>query len=223
MAYLLVNGVAAIDATLTLPRVGPWTADVVVDTTALSGSSVKMQLGGDGSMAFVGTLYRSGTARGAAVARIVGGAGGFGKTLPAKSYGLTVLKLPLSELLTAAGETLAATSDATVLATQLRSWARFQTSAGSAMAALVHGVSTTASWRVLPNGTVWVGAEYWPASALLPPQYALTKDDPNHNRQEIAADVPAVYPGQTFAGRKVSVVEHRVRADRIRTLVYFEG
>jgi hypothetical protein len=51
----------------------------------------------------------------------------------------------------------------------------------------------------------------------------LTKDDPNHNRQEIAADVPAVFPGQTFAGKRVSGVEHRIAPDRVRTVGLLRG
>jgi hypothetical protein len=131
-------------------------------------------------------------------------------------------KLPLSEVLAAAGEALSPKTDSAVLSVGLGSWARLQMSAGSALRALLELAPAGSVWRALADGTIWVGADTWQPSALVS-GYVLTKDDPNHNRQEIAADLPAVFPGQTFAGKRVSGVEHRIAPDRLRTTVYYEG
>jgi hypothetical protein len=220
MAFALVNGAAVIDGQITLPRIGAWTADLVLDTgTALVGSA-QLVFGVGGSISFNGAVVRGGLARGYAVVRLVGGAGGLRTLLAPKAYGSVALKLPLSELLAAAGEALSATSDAAVLALQLNAWTRMQTTAGGALVALLQA-APTASWRFLPDGTLWVGNETWPTSQLA--GYLVTKDDPNHKRQELAVDVPAVFPGQVLNGQQVSGVEHRIRSGRFRTVVYYEG
>jgi hypothetical protein len=142
-----------------------------------------------------------------------------GAILPAKGYHGVTLALPLSEALTAGGERLSEKSDRLVLATYLNAWSRFSSPVGVAVAALMHAVPG-ASWRVANDGAVWVGNETWLPSRVA--KYVVTKDDPHHARVEIAAEVPAIYPGETLNGRKVSCVEHRVEPRQARATVYFE-
>lgn len=219
MAYLSINGAAVLRGTVTLPLIGPWTADLVIDSAAIPDGFVTLALGWDASVKLVGTIYRGGPTRGSATARVVGGAGGLGTILPAKGYKGVTLRLPLSEALSAGGERLSEKSTPLVLATYLASWSRFSSPAGVAVAALMHAVPG-ASWRVVGDGAVWVGNETWLPSKL--GKYVVTRDDPHHARQEIAAEVPAIYPGETLNGRKVSCVEHRVEPRQTRATIYFE-
>lgn len=219
MAYLSLEGRPVLKATVTLPLVGPWAADLVIDSAAIPDGFVTLALGWDASVKLVGTIYRGGPVRGATTARVVGGAGGLGVVLPAKGYHGVTLRLPLSEALAAGGERLSEKSDRGVLSTYLASWSRFSSPAGVAVAALMHSVPG-ASWRVAPDGAVWVGNETWLPSRVA--TYVVTRDDPHHARMEIAAEVPAIYPGETLNGRKVSCVEHRVEPRQARATVFFE-
>jgi hypothetical protein len=200
MAYLSIQGAPVLRGTVTLPLIGPWTADLVIDSAAIPDGFVTLALGWD-------------------TARVVGGAGGLGTILPAKGYHGVTLRLPLSEALAAGGERLSEKSTPLVLATYLASWSRFSSPVGIAVAALMHAVPG-ASWRVVSDGAVWVGNETWLPSKL--GKHVVTKEDPHHARQEIAAEVPAIYPGETLLGRKVSCVEHRVEPRQARATIYFE-
>jgi len=214
-----VNGLPVLKAAVTLPLVGPWAADLVIDSAQPPSGAVTLTLGWDASINLVGTIYRGGQTRGAATARVVGGAGGLGTVLPAKGYHGVTLQLPLSEALTAGGERLSEKSDRLVLSTYLPAWSRLSAPVGVAVAAMMH-VVPDASWRVVPDGSVWVGNEAWLPSKLA--KFTVTKDDPHHARLEIAAEVPAVYPGDTLSGRKVSCVEHRIEPRQARATIYFE-
>lgn len=219
MAYLTLQGAPVLRGTVTLPLIGPWTADLVIDSAAIPDGFVTLALGWDATVRLVGTIYRGGPTRGATTARVVGGAGGLGTILPAKGYHGVTLRLPLSEALAAGGERLSEKADTLVLATYLPAWSRFSAPVGIAVAALMHA-APGASWRMAPDGAVWVGNETWLPSRL--GKYAVTKDDPHNARLEIAAEVPAIYPGETLNGRKVSCVEHRVEPRQARATIYFE-
>src|SRR5436305_4497470 len=103
MAYLTIQGKPVLKATVTLPLVGPWAADLVIDSAAIPDGFVTLALGWDASVKLTGTIYRGGPVRGATTARVVGGAGGLGEILPAKGYHGVTLRLPLSEALAAGG------------------------------------------------------------------------------------------------------------------------
>src|SRR4051812_47091673 len=126
MAYCVLGGAAVVEATITLPRVGAWTADLVVEGTTSPSGKVVLAFGLDNSISLVGTVVRAGLSRGAVVARVVGGAGGLDAVLAAKAYGGCSLQLPLSEVLAAAGEALSPKTDSAVLSVGLGSWARLQ-------------------------------------------------------------------------------------------------
>jgi hypothetical protein len=219
LAYLSCNGLAVLKGTLTLPLVGPWAADLVIDSATIPDGFVTLALGWDASVKLVGTITRGGPVRGATTARVVGGAGGLGTVLPAKGYHGVTLRLPLSEALSAGGERLSEKSDRIVLSTYLQAWSRFASPVGIAVAALMHAVPG-ASWRMVNDGSVWVGNETWLPSRVA--KYVVTKEDPHHARQEIAAEVPAIYPGETLNGRRVSCVEHRVEPRQARATVWFD-
>lgn len=220
MAFMTLNGGPVDRGVLTLPRSGVWVADLVVELASPPGGSALISLGGDSSMLFAGTVIRAGVSRGAVIVRVLGGGAGLRTVLPARGYRGVTLQLPLTELLTAAGETLSAFSDPAVLGVLLPSWSRFATSAGVALQALLDTVPL-AGWRVASDGTVWVGIERWPPTLL--DKYVLIKDDPQHARQEIASDLPRIYPGETLLGRRVSSVEHRIEPHGPRATIFYES
>jgi hypothetical protein len=76
------------------------------------------------------------------------------------------------------------------------------------------------SWRVLADGSVWVGRETWPTSLL--EEYAHIDQAPGAGSMEIVAAEPAIYPGEVFEERRVSVVTHRIDNGRVRTRILWE-
>lgn len=220
MAYCTVNGAPVLGGTINLPKVGVWTADVELPAPAggaktLSGRAT-LQLGP--ALTFVGSYARTGLdGRGRLRARLSAGAGGLGKTLAPRSYLGVPMRIPLQDILTDAGETLSATADAAALAFQMPAWSRMSTVAGVSLAALVTAVG--ASWRILPDGTVWVGTVAWPASTM---QAVAISYEPEAKRRTVASLSPTVLPGQTFDGDRIAFVQHIVTSRDLRTVLQLE-
>jgi len=225
-AFASVNGLAVLEGTVTLPRVGVFHADLSVDAYAPQSGKATITLG---TQKLVGTFARNGvdiTRR--LRARVVGGAGGLATLLPPKSYGSVPLKIPLSDALRDAGETLSPSADASLLATQLSAWSRMRASASSVIASLLQ-VVPNAVWRVLLDGTVWFGFETYPTTTLS--DAFPIQSEPEKGRVTIASVTPSILPGTSFQftapGQglqtvKVSLVHHLIRAAGLRTVIYFE-
>lgn len=203
---------------LTLPRIGVWHADVsLLPDDEVPAGKVTLESFG---VKYQGTVLRSDRTETMPFARIVGGAGGFGTEIPAKSYRGTDVELPISEVLSAVGESLSPASDSAPLRLRLPFWVRMQVRAGQALAALL-AVARVPAWRVLADGTVWLGTETWPQSKLT--DFHVLAQDPHLGRHEIYAVEPSVFPGETWNGMHVSVVEHRFTQDRLVTNVWVES
>lgn len=214
-AYAQLSGVAVIEARASFPRVGAWTADLRVDAGTDFGGLQLLQLG---ASSFLGSVVFSAVHRGVAHVRLVGGAGGLAKVLPGQGYLNAPLRVPLEDLVAAAGEGLSDLADSAVLAFQLRHWARARSAAGRALWALLGRVDG-AVWRFLPDGKLWVGLETWPTVA---PSIELTGYDPFSDRVSLFAEEPGIQPGVTVLERRVDHVEHLVREDRIRTDLWLQ-
>lgn len=221
-AYCTANGYPVVSGRICRPRQGAWWADLRLDAPATSAVTGKVTIGlGAGSQrVLVGTARRVGTYRDAVHVRVVGGAGGLGRTFGPKAYRGVPLRLPVLDVLAAAGEVLAPSSDAAALATTLVAWQAIAQPASAALGSLAQAAAGSPTWRVLADGTVWVGPERWTTSKLA--TFDVTNEEPELGRIELAADDPAIAPGEVLLGRRVSYVEHQVTAGRVRHLVWFE-
>lgn len=225
MALATVNGVDVLEARITMPRIGAWHADLVVNSeAALEG---RCTLAIDGGLTLVGTATagRSGVFAGTAYLRLGPGADGLGKLARAQHYRNVALSVVLRDLLAAAGETLAASADAALLRTQFVAWTQRRSTVGESITALVADRRRpAAAWRALPDGTIWVGPESWPDAGLRDP------DDvqelaalPPAAVVELGVEAPRLLPGQTIGGRRVSAVEHLVRDGAVRTTAWMQA
>ena len=216
-ALVTLDGQPVVACQVSLPRNGVWAGELVVEADSAPEGRCTLAIG---ELELEGTAYRGAADEGAATVRVIGGAGGLGQTAVAKSYRYTPLRIPLEDLLGAGGEALSADSDADVLSLQLDHWATLATYIGAALSELVEGVPET-SWRVQPDGSLWVGRERWqeaPAFEFEP----LHTSSAQMNRV-IYAQSPTVLPGNLFEGARVSYVEHVLRDDRLRTTLWLEG
>jgi hypothetical protein len=223
MAYATLNGKDAISATLSVPRVGAWRADLMVDAEATTGLTGAVTLAIDeGKSRWVGRVFRGGENFGRVELRVVGGAGGLAKQLPGKSYRNTNARVLLTDILGAAGERLSPSVAPALLAVQLAAWSRAAGTASSQLTAALDTIAPGAVWRVLPDGTVWLGAETWPTTPAF--ESSLLERDPREGRLVLAGvESYRLLPGQTLDGQRVAYVEHHVSAEALRTLVFFEA
>jgi hypothetical protein len=217
VSYATLNGRGVYWGELRIPRIGAWDGDFGVAREGAENVSGAVEIR-IGSRTWKGTARRSGENKGVLHVRVVGGAGGLASVLPAKAYQGVPVRIPLEDLLREAGETLAATSDAATLGVVLSKWNRREGHAGMALASLLE--ASGASWRVLADGSVWIGPETWPAASLV--DYGYVEQAPGAGAIEIIATDPTVYPGEMFRDQRVSVVTHRLDGRRIRTRILTE-
>lgn len=106
-----LNGTRIRTATVTIPYHGIWHADVVLDQAAELSGQLTLVLG---DLALKGSVYRQGGFTGANYIRVVGGAGGWMKQLPAKEYRSTFgvkFSVVAADAAKSVGETVSIASD----------------------------------------------------------------------------------------------------------------
>jgi hypothetical protein len=223
MSNALINGLPVLATRLQLPRTGIWTGDVAVDVATASrvatGAKATLELAG-GAISFNGTVYRSDPYLQVVTLRLVGGANGLGGDVSPRFYNGVPLRIVLEDLLKDAGEQLSGSSSAAAMGTHLAFWAQLQQAAALALSSLADAGPDGSLWRMEPDGSVFFGVDSFQPSGLT--DYELLDYRPQENMQVIAAEVPTVYPGESFAGRKVSAVEHSVDAQGSRVRLWFE-
>jgi len=190
---------------LTLPKRGNWFAELEVDADAPLASAVVTR---DAQHAFVGTALRQGVVTGTCRIELVGGAGGLRGDVPARSFiGVTARSVVL-DTLAAAGERLAATSDTAILGRVLPYWTRIAGRADEALSVLTDDLGCL--WRVLDDGSVWIGAEAYPEVTLDADEIDL---DGGAQTVVIAPTSLSLRPGVTLNGRRVGRVEYSFGRD----------
>jgi hypothetical protein len=175
---------------------------------------------GDGALVLNGTAMprRSGTFGESAVLRVLAGAGGMATKVTPRWYRKVPASRVVQDVLGDAGETLSATADQGLLARQLSAHALVGTwSSSDALKDLCERLG--AVWRVLPDGTVWIGVETWPVGAELG---ELLSEDPKAQTAEYGPETPTALPATVVGGRKVGTVEHHVSAEKTRTVLHLE-
>lgn len=221
MSVCQLNGVDAIEGQIILPRVGAWHADIIVDgpTPPAGPCTITTSAG----LSLKGTVARAGAWLQTSWVRVAAGAGGTGKAAAAKHYRGVSLRAVVGDLLRVSGDTLAPTADATTLATRLNAWTLMAAPVGRCLSALCGDPRTaTAAWRILPDGTLWIGRETWPDAKLLEPaDYQDIDERPSEAWAELGFESPLLQPGFALGGRKLDIVQHVIGSDNVRTSVWF--
>lgn len=217
---LSLNGKPVLRATILAPRVGAWVADVVVDTDEDLIGAQDLTIEG---VTLRAAVHRGGVAYQRWSGRLVGGSAGLPEPVEPVNQFTTTLAIALADVLREAGETLSPTS--ADLSAPVSRWHRAAGTAANAVADVARAAGY--AWRVLFDGTVWVGAETW--AAVAPTGVELLDHRPEVGRIELGGDAAAllgILPGQTLTvdgvTARVGVIEHRVDATTIRSVVYAE-
>ncbi len=226
MSYLTANGLPVFRATIALPQLGRWSAEVDVDADDADDLTGTVTLEAeDGSLTLVGTAYvppggvvQAGTSDdGRTRVKLVAGAAGLFAAVDAKAYEGVPLRLVLDDLLAAAGETLSDTADTDTLNHYLPRWTRC---AGDVRGALrMLRTAAGADYRFEPDGTVWIGVDTYPDVEV---DHIVTAEDKGAGKMTISPDDLSLLPGTTFLDRRVSYVLHEVAEGGISTTVTFD-
>lgn len=215
-AYLALDGNLLERACIVLPRRGAWTADVEhIDTsTAVVGARCSLAFG---SQTFVGTVVRVQANQAPGYdTRIVGGAGRLSTILPNAQFKSPTLQNVLDAAIRDGGETLSTTASS--LTTQVNFWERSSRTLGQELDAI--SAAAGREWKVLLDGTIWIGSPGWEDTGLDPDSYQVLESHADTGIRIVAAEDPLILTGQTFESIRVGQVIHRVTAEATRTEVF---
>lgn len=216
MPILTANDVPVMVADFVLPISRAWHADMTIATGDPKQIDGKVTLSiGDGALRMNGTARVEAAYLDTVRARVIAGAGGLGKPATPKFYSQPTVKIVLTDLLSAAGETLSTTADGVVLGKQLTAWCVAAMSVADAIGLLMDELG--AAWRMLADGTFWCGTESWPDSGLA---FTLEREDKAHGQLSVTLEAPRLLPGVALDGRKVSYVETHVDAETVRSTAW---
>ena len=207
------NGFDVLAMRVTLPLDGVWVATLQVATD--EGLAGALRLENEG-VVFTGTVVSTGQA----LVDAVGGAGGMGRDVDARSYRGATARDIIADLLAAVGERLDGSSSRDVLATALPYWTRARGRASVALSTLTDALG--ARWRVLPSGTIWVGTETWPAVSSDYEALELDRDSAA-GTVLLAPETIALGPGVVLEGERVGRVEHVMAGEDLRTTFWLEA
>jgi hypothetical protein len=220
MAEVTLNGSAVTRATIHLPRIGVWCADVDVDTeTAPTG---RVSIVADGGPTWVGTVVSGAVTHGLWRGRIVGGAGGLRNELLARAYRSATLSDVLADLLTETGETLA--PDTASTSTSVPLYHRAKGTGAQAVTELARVLGY--AWRVTVGGLLWLGTETWPDATAT--DVTLLERDPMLDTYTLGGESLSLAPGQLVPVRdeagdvfvRAGDVRHEIEPDRTTTTVW---
>lgn len=214
MSTATINGVSVLRGRVTLRLVGAWDAEVWIDgtdTDVVAGRCV-LELGGVPMVGF-GTPGKD--AGGRVSVRVVGGAGGLETVAGPQGYVNATRRLVLADALAVGGEALSPLSDATVDAA-LPHWSRRSGKVKDAVRRAVEHAGDGTHWRVLLDGTVWVGTETWLPLEL---DGDPTEESPTNDRLVFPVESAVILPGVTFRGIQVAGVRYELTGRSLRAHV----
>jgi len=215
MSLITVGGYRVHRARVSMPLRGAWVADAAVEaTTLVDGERIQVTAPG---LALKGASYRSGFYADLGTVRLVAGAGGLVKELRATSYRRVRLRHCLEDIARETGETLSPTCDLVLMSTFIERWTRPRGTGADGLAALLTMVPGV-TWRILDDGSIWVGRESWPAFAG---KFQVLEDDPAAGRLVLASETAELRPGVLIDGRRVTHVEHSFESSKVRTEVEY--
>ncbi len=206
MSFILANSQRVLKATLTATVLGAWHTTLETDGASALSGAVSISWG---LSTLKGTVVRAGSEDGGSrsSALVVGGAGGLSLTLPGKYYSSSpAAQSVVADILRESGESLSTTSDAAILARVLSRWTRTEGTAGSALTAVTDALGAT--WRVLFDGTVWIGVDTFPTSTAATATILDGADNPASGALVVDLESLSVLPGETYLGRKIREVTY---------------
>lgn len=220
MAALVTCGDSdVVSGRIHMPLRGAWWADLKLD--AQTPPSGKVTIAAQGGLSIAGTIVRSGAYLNSVHVRVYAGSGGAATLVSPASFQSAKASDALNQILAATGDTASSTIASSVLSAQFNFWSIAAETFGRAIDNLCGGIgralNQTINWRVLSDGTVWIGRENWPQQSL-PTTTDVLWVSPVGPRYELGALTPLLTPGVNVPELgNLSGVDHWIEDDRIRT------
>lgn len=220
MALGTCAGADVLRGHIRLPLRGAWSADLDLDAATVPSGSVTIAF--DGGLSLNGAIVPefTGVSNDRAYARVVGGAGGLSR-ICSGSYTQAQLRDPLKAAADAGGEAISSTIASAVLGVSLPFWTLGGYTVGGAIEALAGEAAASLgkpiNWRFLGDGTLWLGAETYPAKSM-PDTDVIIEESPMLRRFTLGVETPSLLPGFDLAelGRVVGV-EHWITYESLRS------
>lgn len=214
MSTATINGLSIVKGRITFRLMGAWDASFDVmgtETASVTGRSL-VELGG---VTFVGFATPAVDVGGHVSVRVVGGAGGLNTKIEKKGDKKAPRGLLLGEVLALGGEKLSTLSDQAITSAVLPHWGRRRGTVAEALRALVAHAGEDVHWRMLPDGSVWVGKETWlPLGSAT--TYNIDSEDHTNERFTIAIESAAVQPGLKVEGYQISEARYTLTGRSLR-------
>jgi hypothetical protein len=208
-----LNGHRAISARVSLPSFGCWYADTMLDGDVTLSGDVTLVVA---DLTLQGHVLAGGPDKGRSPFRIVGGKGGWGKSVPRKSYnndGGVKLSTVLVDAAQAAGELL----DTKTIDSQARLGPAFVRPTGPA-GRVLETVAPSA-WHVGEDGVTRLGKRA--ASTFQDKAPRTTHIDKARSKVTLAAEsISKLVPGVSVDGFEAVDVEHETSKDGLRTTIW---
>lgn len=209
MSTATLNGIVCTSVTVNLPSWGLWWADVETDGETSFTGSVALHLA---DLALSGTIVSGSARMGRGSWRIVGGAGGWSKSLPAKGYtndaGIKLAKV-LGDAATECGEAIE-TAPPTVIG------AAFARPTGAASTVLQ--LLVPQGWYVGEDGVTRLGKR---VGAVVQGAVTRGRVDASAGSIELMADsIASILPGCICDGMIAVDVVHVLSGNRLRSTLY---
>ncbi len=211
MGLSTLNGHGVTSARTMHSSWGCWYASVSIDGEAELSGAVDLVIA---DLTLRGAVVSGGPDKGRAHYRVVGGAGGWGRTLPRKSY-VNDAGVKYSSVLGDAAREAGETLDATTLPTSRigTAWVRPEGRASAALQSLA-----PTGWYVGEDGVTRLGAR---APSVLPAGVTHGPVDRARRMVTLASDtLAAILPGLVVDGMTAVDVQHEVTPDGLRSTVW---
>lgn len=216
---LTIDNRAVIQGRLQLPARGPWWGEFTLDANEALEQGQRVTVRSATGFELVATVQKCEVVYGVPQVRIIGGRGGLNRTVAAQWHtgpGLTA-RTVLTSWADAAGEQLSGTIASELLSRSVARWVRAKGRSIDALDALADALGV--NWRVLPDGTVWLGVEQ--SAEVEAFEHDVVARRVATGCVELVVDAPAaqLLPGRTFEGRKIGTVEYLLTPEKCRAVV----
>lgn len=187
-AFASLNGQRVVKASICIPMYGAWSADVDMDNPADIPLNVTLTIA---NLSLVGRVYRMASFAGGRSARIVGGYGGWRKTVPVQAYyktGGVKRSTVLGDVAALVGEKIKITTDQTIGTYFIRELAPAERTLRQVLGSV---------WYIDEKGVTQCQART--NSALIKSEFTVGARSGGQGRIEIASeDIASWMPGRTF-------------------------
>ena len=209
MSLATLNGTPVTSGRLTFRLEGEWVAELTLQGgTAVDGPAAVLEVGG---VPLIGTASSAEDEGGRVTVTVTAGAAGLEAPVDPLHYVPPVTRRTVAlAALGLGGETLSPLASPVVLDAALPQWMRVRGTVREAMRRLLKGV---ASWRHLPDGTVWVGEETW---APFTGPAVVESEEPTQRLITVAVESLAILPGVTYLGQRISQAEYTLDGATLR-------